>query len=380
MKPFFKIFWSIVASAAITACSSAAKEEKKAEKAPEIQEVAVAEVQEMRPSKQILLPGELKPWHRVSLYAKVKGFVRSVQADRGSWVRKGQVLAQLDAPEVVSELSQAQAQMQSQEAALVEQTARFRASRLTYNRLLQTSRVEGAVSAHEMDQAQAKMLADSAMVAIAVGNVQAGRSFYQTKTEMRQYLTIVAPFDGIITERNISAGALVGAGDSNAKPLFVLEDSRTLRLTVAIPEAFANQLPAKSAVTFTVNAMPERQFNARFARSAESLVEANRSMLAEFDVDNSTRQLKSGMYAEVKLPVERTGTTLFVPKTSVVSSSEKTFVIRVKDNKAEWVSVEKGNVIDSLVEVFGTLQPKEIIVQAASEEIRDGQSLKISRK
>ncbi len=380
MKSFLNIFWSIAASAAITACSSAAKEEKKAPKAPEIQQVTVAEVQEMRPSKQILLPGELKPWNRVSLYAKVKGFVRSVQADRGSWVRKGQILAQLDAPEVVSELSQAQAQMQAQAAALVEQTARFGASRLTYNRLLQTNRVEGAVSAHEMDQAQAKMLADSAMVAIAAGNVQAGRSFYQTKTEMRQYLTIVAPFDGIITERNISAGALVGAGDSNAKPLFVLEDSRTLRLTVAIPEAFANQLPNKSAVTFMVNAMPERQFNARFARSAESLVEANRSMLAEFDVDNKARQLKSGMYAEVKLPVERTGTTLFVPKTSVVSSSEKTFVIRVKDNKAEWVAVEKGNVIDSLVEVFGSLQPKEIIVQTASEEIRDGQPLKITKK
>ncbi|MFN8343599.1 MAG: efflux RND transporter periplasmic adaptor subunit [Spirosomataceae bacterium] len=380
MKSFLKIFWPLAASAAVTACSSAAKEEKKAEKAPDIQEVAVAEVQEMRPSKQILLPGELKPWNRVSLYAKVKGFVRHVQADRGTWVRKGQILAQLDAPEILSELSQAQAQMQAQEAALAEQTARFRAGRLTYQRLLQTNRVEGAVSAHELDQAQAKMQADSALVAIAAGNVQAGRSFYQTKTELRQYLTIVAPFDGIITERNISAGALVGAGDSNAKPLFVLEDSRTLRLTVAVPETFANQLPAKSAVTFTVNAIPEHRFNARFARSAESLAEANRAMLAEFDVDNSARQLKSGMYAEVRLPVERTGTTLFVPKTSVVSSSEKTFVIRVKGNKAEWVAVEKGNVLDSLVEVFGNLQPKESIVRAASEEIRDGQPLKISQK
>ena len=380
MKSFLKILWPIAASASITACSSEAKEEKKTSKEPEIQQVTVAEVQEMRPSKLILLPGELKPWNRVNLYAKVKGFVRTVQVDRGSWVRKGQVLAQLDAPEIISELSQAQAQIQSQEAALVEQTARFRASRLTYNRLLQTNRVEGAVSAHEMDQAQAKMLADSAMVAIASSNVQAGRSFYQTKAELRQYLTIVAPFDGIITERNISAGALVGAGDNNSKPLFVLEDSRTLRLTVAIPEAFANQLRDKSDVTFTVNAIPERQFNAKMARSAQSLVEANRSMLAEFDFDNPAHLLKSGMYAEVKLPVERTGMTLFVPKTSVVSSSEKTFVIRVINNKAEWVAVEKGNVLDSLVEVFGTIQPKEIIVKSASEEIRDGQALKISNK
>jgi membrane fusion protein (multidrug efflux system) len=168
---------------------------------------------------------------------------------------------------------------------------------------------------------------------------------------------------------------LVGAGDSG-KPLFVLEDSHTLRLTVAIPETFANQLAAKSAVSFTVNAIPERRFNAKLARSAESLVEANRAMMAEFDVNNAAHELKSGMYAEVTLPVERSARTMFVPTSSVVSSSEKMFVIRVRDNRAQWVSVQKGNVIDSLVEVFGDLKQGEPIVKAASEEIRDGQAIK----
>lgn len=380
MKSYWTLLAPLVAGAAITACSTEASEEKKKSTAPETQQVEVVEVQEMRPEKNIVLPGELKPWNRVSLYAKVKGFVRAVQVDRGSWVRKGQVLAQLDAPEVLSEVSQAQAHVQAQEAVLIEQTARFRASKQTYQRLLQTNKVEGAVSPHELEQAQAKMLADSAMVRVAKGNVQASRSTYQTKTELRQYLTITAPFDGIITERNISAGALVGAGDSNGKPLFVLEDSRTLRLTVAIPESYANQLPDKSSVSFTVNAIPEQTFNARLARSAQSLVEANRSMMAEFDFNNQRNLLKSGMYAEVKLPVERTMSTLFVPKTSVVSSTEKTFVIRVNDNKAEWVPVEKGNVLDSLVEVFGGIHSKETIVRKASEEIRNGQSIKISKK
>ena len=380
MKPLLKLVWPVVAAAGMAACTSAASEEKKTVKAPDVQQVAIADVQTMRPSKAITLPGELKPWNRVSLYAKVKGFIRDVRVDRGSPVRKGQVLAVLDAPEVLSELSTAQAQLQAQEAALQEQTARFRASRLTYNRLLQTSKVEGAVSLHELDQAQAKMLADSATVAVATGNIQVGRSNYQTKKELRQYLTITAPFDGVITERNVSAGALVGAGDSNSKPLFVLEDSRTLRLTVAIPETFANQLAAKSAVTFTVNAIPEQHFNAKLARSAQSLVEANRSMLAEFDFDNKANQLKSGMYAEVKMPMERTAPTLFVPKTAVVSSSEKTFVIRVKNHKAEWVSVEKGNTLDSLVEVFGGLKAGEPVVRMASEEIRDGQALNTSQK
>ena len=97
--------------------------------------------------------------------------------------------------------------------------------------------------------------------------------------------------------------------------------------------------------------------------------------MAEFDVNNTAHELKSGMYAEVTLPVERSGRTLFVPTTSVVSSSEKMFVIRVSDNRAQWVAVQKGNVMDSLVEVFGDLKPGVSIVRTASEEIRDGQAV-----
>lgn len=376
MKPLLRLVWPVSLMAGIAACSSSGSDKAhETAKEPEASTVALATVQAMQPSKRVTLPGELKPWNRVNIYAKVKGFVREIPVDRGTFVRKGQLLARLEAPEVLSELSQAQAQLQAQEAALVEQTTRARASRLIYNRILQTAKMEGAVSANELDQAQIKMQADSAMVAVSKGTVQAARSNYQAKSELRQYLTITAPFDGMITERNISPGALVGAGDSG-KPLFVLEDSRTLRLTVAIPENFANQLRSKSNVSFTVNAMPERLFNARLARSAESLVEANRAMMAEFDVNNAAHELKSGMYAEVTLPIERSGRTLFVPTTSVVSSSEKMFVIRVNNSHAQWVSVQKGNVVDSLVEVFGELKQGEPIVKVASEEIRDGQTVK----
>lgn len=379
MKSYLKLLGPASLAVGLASCSSAVSDDKTMKKEPEVQSVAIATVQSLQPSKRVTLPGELKPWNRVNIYAKVKGYVRTISVDRGTAVRKGQVLARLEAPEVIAELSQAQAQLQAQEATLVEQTTRARASRLTYQRLVQTAKMEGAVSLNELDQAHARMQADSATVAVARGSVQAARSNYQAKSELGQYLTITAPFDGIVIERNISPGALVGAGDSG-KPLFVLEDSKTLRLTVAIPETFANQLPAKSSVSFTVNAIPERQFNAKLARSAESLVEANRAMMAEFDVNNAGHELKAGMYAEVTLPVERSAKTLFVPTTSVVSSSEKMFVIRVRDNRAQWVSVQKGNVVDSLVEVFGDLQPGAAIVRTASEEIRDGQAVVASRK
>lgn len=378
MKLLVYLIGTTALATGFVACSSASSDNKTTTKEPEIQRVDVTTVQALQPSNRVTLPGELKPWNRVSMYAKVKGFVREVAVDRGTTVRKGQVLARLDAPEVISELSQAQAQVQAQEATLVEQTTRARASRQTYNRLVQTAKMEGAVSANELDQALAKMQADSAMVAVARGTVQAARSNYQAKTELRHYLTITAPFDGTVIERNISPGALVGAGDSG-KPLFILEDSRTLRLTVAIPETFANQLQTKSAVSFTVNAMPDRHFSAKLARSAESLVEANRAMMAEFDVANAAHELKSGMYAEVMMPVTRSGKTMFVPTTSVVSSSEKMFVIKVRDNQAQWVSVQKGNVVDSLVEVFGDLPAGTTIVKKASEEIRDGQAIQVVR-
>ncbi len=376
MRTILKLIGTALVSAGLTACSSAESNDhdKPARKQSDVQVVVVTSVQSLQPSQQVTLPGELKPWNRVSLYAKVKGYVREVAVDRGSTVRKGQVLARLEAPEVIAELGQAQAQLQAQQAQLVEQTTRARASRLTYQRMVQTAQMEGAVSLNELDQAHARMQADSAMVAVARGSVQAAKSNYQAKTDLRQYLTITAPFDGVIIERSISPGALVGAGDSG-KPLFVLEDNRTLRLTVAIPETFANELPKNSSVSFTVNAIPEKPFTARLARSAESLVEANRAMMAEFDVNNAGHQLKSGMYADVKLPIERLGKTLFVPKTAVVSSSEKQFVIRVHDGQAQWVSVQKGNVVDSLVEVFGDLQPGTAIVRTASEEIRDGQTV-----
>ncbi len=365
--------------AGIVSCTSAVSEKKDAAKEPVIQAVEVAEVRELQPRKQVVLPGELKPWNRVSLYAKVKGYVNDIRVDRGTWVRKGQVLARLEAPEVLAEISQAKADIEAREASLVEQLSRYRASKATYHRLQLTSKTEGAVSLNELDQAEARMQADSAMVVAVRGNIQSARSNWQAKSQLAGYLTITAPFDGVIIERNISPGALVGAGEAG-KPLFILEDSRTLRLTVAVPEAYANQLPANSTVSFGVNAMPERVFTAKLSRSARSLVEENRAMMAEFDVSNQAQELKAGMYAEVRMPVERSVKTMFVPKTAVVSSSEKVFVIRVQDDKAIWVPVEKGSVVDSLVEVFGDLHTGEPIVKAASEELRDGQAITIKKK
>ncbi len=366
----------ILAAFSMTACSTEAETEHKQEaKTEEVQQTELTTVQSLQPSKKMALPGELVAWNKVNIHPKVKGFVKTVQVDRGSLVRKGQVLAVLEAPEVLSELSQATAQSIAAEAALSEAITRYTISGNTYQRLLKTNRTQGAVSLNELDVAHAKVLADSSVVAVARGHVQAAQSHKDAKLALSKYLTVTAPFDGVITERNISPGALVGPGESGAKPLFVLEDNTKLRLTLAIPENLTNAVPNKGEVAFTVSASPDKQYKALYARSSRSLTETNRSMMTEFDVNNSTHELKAGMYAQVQLNTERTVKTLFVPSSAVVSSSEKVFVIRQKEGKAEWVKVSRGMVVDTLVEVFGDLQAGDPIVKKASEEYREGQNL-----
>ncbi|WP_310587742.1 efflux RND transporter permease subunit [Dyadobacter fanqingshengii] len=360
----------------IMSCNSEAETtDGKAQKEEQAPATEMAVVQSLKPDKQLALPGELKPWNKVSIHPKVKGFVKTVNVDRGTMVRKGQILATLEAPEVLSELSQAKAQLIASEAALHESTTRFQTSSLTYNRLLRTSKTEGAVSLNELDLAKARSVTDSSAVAMAQGNVQAARSYMETKSQLAKYLTVVAPFDGIITERNISPGALVGPGESGAKPLFVLEDNTKLRLTLAIPENLSNAVPSKGEISFTVSASPEKQYKGAYARSSRTLSEENRSMMTEFDVDNRSNELKAGMYAQVMLNTARTANTLFVPTSAVVYSSEQVFVIRERDKKAEWVPVKRGTVVDTLVEVFGNLHAGDPIVKKASEEFRNGEAL-----
>ncbi len=272
------------------------------------------------------------------------------------WVKRGQTLAVLEAPELQAQLAEGLARVEDFKS-------QYLASKLTYQRLVQMSGTQGAVAVNELDVVKSKMVVDSMQMLSALES-------YKAKKEMVNYLTIKEPFDGIITKRNISPGELVGPEVS--EPLFILENSAILRLTIAIPELYSSQLKVGTEVKFKVNALPEKIFTAHLSRSSESLDLSNRSMYAEFDVANQSHLLKSGMYAEVSLLVERSAPTLFVSSSSVVNSTERVFVIQVVDLHAQWIDVKTGTQLDTLVEVFGPLKAGALVVSRASEEIRDG--------
>jgi len=368
-----RLTYFLILAAAITGCGKK-RDEQQSETRPTV--VDVTTVKSLQPSLPVVLPGELKAWSRTQIVAKVKGYVSKLYVDRGSNVRKGQPLVDLEAPEVIASLNQARAEVSSAEASLIEHRAKQKVSAATYRRVVETNRTEGAVSANELELAYARMMSDSALADASTQNVAAARAQMASQQQLVAYLQVRAPFDGTITERNISPGDMVGT-DGN-KPLFILEDKSRLRLTVAIPENLANAISSNSTVSFTVQADPSKSYEAHFARSANSVEEKNRSMMTEFDFVNSDDNLKAGMYAEVKLPVTRNKPTLFVPRTAIIHSTEGVFLVRIKDQTAEWVSVQKGNSMDSLVEVFGAIKAGEQVVKTATEELRNGQAISLN--
>lgn len=321
----------------------------------------------------IPLPGELQPYETVAVYPKVTGFVQSVNVDRGSKVRKGQILARLVAPELTSQQAAAQAKLQSEESRRIEAQAKTAADEATYQRLKAAAATPGVISDNELDIARETAAADRARQQASLQNVDAARATLKSIEEITGYLRIVAPFDGVITDRNIHPGALVGPGGGRSQtPMFNISQVRRLRLVVAVPEASVASISPGADISFTVAAYPSETFHGKLARLAESIEIKTRTMPVEIDVENADERLAPGMYPQVIWPERHPQPTLFVPASAVVRSMEDTFVIRVENGVTEWVSVKPGVSSGAEIEVFGNLKPGDQIAVRGTEELRAG--------
>lgn len=310
-------------------------------------------------SSAIQMPGELIPFQQVDLYAKVNGFVKKLYADVGSEVKAGQLLAVMEAPELGSQLAGAQSRLQAQQAI-------YTASKANYDRLFETSKTPGTISPNDIDQAKARKNADSAQW-------QSAKSAYKEIAETQNYLEIRAPFSGVISTRNVNTGAIAGpAGKGSELPLFVLQDQKKLRLAVLIPESATAYVNNKTIITFTVKGLPNETFSATLKRAAGSLDEKLRSERIEMDIINNDKKLLPGMIAQVNIPTAGTDSAFIVPKSAIVNSTERIFVIKVSGGKVQWVDIKTGREADGKVEVYGPLAVGDTVVVKASEERRNG--------
>ena len=336
--------------------------------------VDLAQVESGTLQQTSALPGELLPFQQVELTAKVTGFVEDIRVDRGSRVGKGDLIAQLSAPELDARKAEAQAQVASAEADLAEAEARLAASQSTYERLSKAAETPGVVAGNDLVRAEKGAEADRARVSALTRSVEAARAALDSVEQMTAYLRVTAPFGGVVTERSVHVGSLTGPG-TGASHLVRLEQVDRLRLVTPVPESYAAGVVKGADVRFSVSAYPGEIFTAVISRPALSISAETRTMAVEADVDNREGRLAPGMYAQVAWPLRRDKESLFVPRTAVVETTERVFVIRIRDGRAEWVDVRRGAFEADRVEIFGELEPGQQVVARATDEIRPGASV-----
>ena len=321
-------------------------------------------LQKGRLSTTLYVPGELIAFQQVDLYAKVNSFVKKLNVDVGSEVKEGQLLATMEAPEIQSQLATALAKVKSQEAVYI-------ASKANYDRVVETSKTPGTISQNDIDQADARQKSDFAQW-------DAAKAAYNEVAETLKYLEIRAPFNGVISLRNVNPGAYVGpSGKGSELPLFTLQEQKHMRLVVSVPEAYTGFLTRQGAVKFSVKALPDRKFTAKVNRLAGALDNRLRAERIEMDVYSNDKTLLPGMVAEVDLPLPSEDSTFLVPSSAVVNGTEQVFVVRITpDHKAEWVNVRLGRSEGGRMEIYSdSLREGDLLVKTASEETRNGMTI-----
>ena len=309
-------------------------------------------------SSTVKLPGQLAAYQEVSIFPKVNGYVKNVKVDIGSYVKKGQLLMTLEAPELQQSTMQAR-----------EKYARTKADlsidREHYNRLLEASQTPGAISPLDLSFVKSKMESDS-----AVSN--AAKSNWQMQQTMEAYLVVTAPFSGVITDRNVHPGALVSAESKDSKPMLELKEIGHLRLQVDIPENLAGIIKAGDTLSFYTSSFPGKKITGHVSRKSMNVNAQFRSERVEADVYNADEALSPGMYADILLYSKGNASGFSVPKSSLVTSTERKYVLVGRSGRIQKVDVISGNESGNFVEVYGNLNTTDSLVVNASDEIKEG--------
>jgi membrane fusion protein, multidrug efflux system len=398
----------LIAGSFLSSCSNQAAETEKTaahnQKAAKTDYVDVVKVQKLELKRQLEIPGELRAFQNVAIEAKVEGYVSWIGVDRGSKLKKNDKMLTIFCPELeervkeneakystaLAELRKGENGLTSTKSKLEEAKARFDADSLTLDRLRQTqAKMAGSVAQNdidvqtktaESDQARidsmnAEVKSGIALVSADQANVEAAKKVLDAVRALISYLTISAPFDGVITERNVHVGSMVGFSESKESALVRIQQRDTLRLVVALPEDSVAGLKEGQVVAFNVPAFLGEQFHGTIARPAYALDEETRTMPVELNVKNNDYRLEPGMFATVYWPVSRPTKTLFVPETAVATDLKGTFVNIVDNDTAKRVSVRKGQPMGGLVEIVGNIKEGDEVALTASNELDHGTHL-----
>jgi membrane fusion protein, multidrug efflux system len=368
---------ALALSLSVYGCNGNPKPAASKQAETDAQKVEVVPVALQKLATVFTLPAQLVPFATVDIYPKVTGFMNMIRVDRGSRVHEGELIIRLSAPELVAQRAQAESALRAAESQLTTAQAKLTSDKGTYMHLASAAKTPGVVAENDVMVASQTASADQGQVQSAESNVAAARNALRSVAQLESYLNIYAPFDGIVTTRNLHPGALVGpaSGPSGTMPIVQIVDTGHLRLVVPVPEAYVGEMQVGQKVAFTVPAFPGQTFHAPITRISHNVDLNTRTMPVELDVRSPDGRLSPGSFSSVQWPVHRAAPTMFVPVSAVTNDQQRTFVERVRNGKTEWVDVVTGLSANGNIEVFGDLKPGDEVIRNATDAIRQGQQV-----
>jgi RND family efflux transporter MFP subunit len=328
--------------------------------------VAVVKPKPSAPGQELILPANVQAYIDAPIYARTNGYLRRWYADIGARVKRGQLLAEIDTPEVDQQLSQAKADLNTAEANL-------RLSEITakrYEGLLKTE----SVSQQDADNASGDYAAKKAVVDSAQANVK-------RLQETQSFQRIYAPFDGVITARNTDIGQLIdsGSGGGPRAELFHIASPNKLRVYVNVPQIYSAVTKPGMKADLVLQEFPGKRFSGTLVRTADAIDQNTRTLLVEIEVDNPTGQLLSGAYAEVHMKLPGNVSTYLIPVNTLMFRAEGLRVVQEKDGVAQLIPITLGRDYGSEVEVISGLAGNENLVVNPPDSILSGQKVRLAQ-
>jgi RND family efflux transporter MFP subunit len=325
--------------------------------------VALAQLNSASSHQTLTLPGNIQPFNRAAIFARVNGYVKSWDYDIGSPVKAGQVLASIDAPDLDQQLSQAKATLASVKAN--EQIATLTASR---NNIL----VQKQIVAQQLaDQTAADATAKQAVVDANEANVRQLEA-------MQSFKTLAAPFDGVVTARNVELGQLINAGGSG-QALFEVSDLHRVRIYVQVPQSFSAGLKVGMKATFEMPQYPGVQFDATLSHISKAINLGSHTMQVELQADNAAGKFFGGSYCNVHFEIPTDANLVRIPSTALVTGNTGTQVATLdSNNKVVLKSVQLGRDLGDSVEVLAGLLPSDRIINNPSETLAAGDTVRVA--
>ncbi len=327
--------------------------------------VRVLHPQRESPAEEVVLPGNIQAFIDAPIYARTNGYLKKWYFDIGAHVKKGQLLAEIESPEVDQQLQQAREDLATDQADL--HLAQITADR--YVNLFKTD----SVAKQDVDNAVQNAASKTATVKSAQANVR-------RLEQMVAFEKVYVPFDGVVTARNTDIGQLIDSGSSGGpqRELFHVAAINTLRVFVNVPQVYSHAAKPRIEADLTLPEIPGRRFQGTLVRTADAIDPATRTLLVEVDVMNSTGLLFPGAYTEVHFKIRSNGSTLIIPSTSLVFRSEGLRVpLVVNGNRAKLQPVTLGRDFGNTVEVLSGLPDDALVIADPPDSLVDGEIVRV---